>query len=88
MVCGTPGRGGAGGPSAAAILVGGSALPPGSSSVRASAPAGASSTSSAPLIGGANTVAGTGTDCPSPESLTVFPAQLPSPAAGRSEGRR
>jgi hypothetical protein len=36
---------------------------------------------SAPLIGGAKTVAGTGTDWPSPVSLTVLPAQLP-PSCG------
>nr|WP_037910433.1 hypothetical protein [Actinacidiphila yeochonensis] len=39
-----------------------------------------------PLIGGANTVAGTGTDGLSPESFTVLPAQLSS--AARAAGRR
>ncbi|WP_442785456.1 hypothetical protein [Actinacidiphila sp. DG2A-62] len=99
-MCGTPGRGPPCGSCGGAILVGGSALPLGISSVFASAPArGASSGSSAPVIGGANTVAGTATDCPSPESVTVLPAQLPpasaagalAPAsctAARSEGRR
>ena len=95
IVCGTPGLGGAacGWSSCGASIVRGSELPPGISSVLASVrDGGGSSASSAPMIGGANTVAGTATDCPWPESLTVFPAQLPPPEScagpGPAAGRR
>ncbi len=85
-----PGLGGAacGWSSCGASIVRGSELPPGISSVLASVrDGGGSSASSAPMIGGANTVAGTATDCPWPESLTVFPAQLPPPESCRWTGR-